>query len=284
MARSMAMTTIKARYDASAERYRRWWEPVLAPSAMALLDHVGREPPAGAAPRILDLGTGAGLLALEAVRRWPTARVVGIDASSGMLGVAAAEAEARLTSGERARLELIAGDAGRLPFPDGSFDLALSSFVLQLVGDRSAALRQVRRVLAPGGRFASVTWLVGDPDVRFAPDEAFEDALDELDVDDEVEPEEARSGDFASARAAAAQLRRAGFRDVRAEALTLTHDYDPARYVDFLEEYAERELFEELEADGRARLRQRTSARLARLPIAAFRWRAPIVRTVARRP
>lgn len=279
----MAMTTIKARYDASAERYRRWWEPVLAPTALALLDRLGPEPLAGAQPGILDLGTGAGLLALAAVRRWPAARVVGVDASSGMLGVAAGEADARLTAPERRRLELISGDAGRLPFPDGSFDLVLSSFVLQLVADRSAVLRDVRRVLAPGGHFASVTWLVGDPSHRFAPDEAFEDVLDELDIGDEGEPEEARSGDFVSAAAAVAQLRRAGFRDVHADERVLTHAFDPATYVDFLEEYAEREVFEDLEDGLRRRLRERTAARLARLPADAFVWRVPVAEAVGRR-
>jgi ubiquinone/menaquinone biosynthesis C-methylase UbiE len=278
------MTTIAARYDAFAERYRRWWEPVLAPTALALLDRLGSEPVARAPTRVLDLGTGAGLLALAAVGRWPDARVTGVDASRGMLGVAAREADARLTRGERERLDLVSGDADRLPFPDGSFDLVVSSFVLQLVADRSATLREVRRVLASGGGFASVTWLVGDPDERFAPDDAFEKTLDELDIDGEGDAEEARTGDFASAAAAAAQLRRAGFRDVRAEPLMLTHEYDPLRYADFLEQYAERELFEDLEAGRRARLRERTTARLAGLPIEAFTWRAPVVRIVARRP
>jgi hypothetical protein len=151
------------------------------------------------------------------------------------------------------------------------------------VADRSATLRDVRRVLAPGGHFASVTWLVGDPSHRFGPDEAFEDVLDELDIGDEGEPEEARSGDFVSAAAAVAQLRRAGFRDVQADERVLTHAYDPATYVDFLEEYAEREIFEDLEDGLRRRLRERTAARLARLPADAFVWRVPVAEAVGRR-
>ena len=87
------MGTIQARYDASAARYRQWWEPVLAPTALRLLADA---PPArvdGAAPRVLDLGTGAGLLAIEATRRWPAIRVTGLVASSGMLGIAEREAD-----------------------------------------------------------------------------------------------------------------------------------------------------------------------------------------------
>ena len=85
-------------------------------------------------------------------------------------------------------------------------------------------------------------------DDRFEPDEAFEDALDELDIDPEGEAEEPLSGDFVSATAAAAQLRRAGFRDVHAEETLLGPRYDRATYVDFLEEYAEQGLFADLDA------------------------------------
>jgi ubiquinone/menaquinone biosynthesis C-methylase UbiE len=284
VARSVPMGTIQARYDATAERYRTWWEPVLAPTAARLLDRFLPEAADGAVPRILDIGTGAGVLSLAAIRRWPTARIVGLDASTGMLAVAAAAAEADLDEAERGRLELVAGDAGRLPFSDGTFDLALASFVLQLVSDRFAALREARRVLRPGGRFASVTWLAGRADDRFAPDAAFEKALDELDIGGEDEVEEARSGDFPSTRAAAAQLRRAGFREVRAVEVTLVHRYDRTTYVEFLEQYAEREVFEDLEPAMRRRLRQRTAVRLARLPRDAFEWRVPVVEASGVRP
>ncbi len=276
------MGTIQARYDAAAERYGTWWEPVLGPTAVRVLDRVAL--PAMDDVRIADLGTGTGLLAIEAIRRWPASRVVGVDASTGMLEVAAARADRELPSGARQRLELVAADAARIPLPDASFDVVLSSFVLQLVADRFAVLREARRVLRPGGRLATVTWLVGQSDERFAPDEAFEAALDDLDIGDELDPEEPRSGDFASPEAAAAQLRRAGFRDVRAEVVELVHAYDPATYVDFLEQYAEREVFEDLEPDLQRRLRDRTAVRLSRLRPEAFVWRVPVVELGGRRP
>jgi SAM-dependent methyltransferase len=277
------MGTIQARYDASAARYRQWWEPVLAPTALRLLASEPAVPVDGLPARVLDLGTGAGLLAIEAVRRWPSAQVTGLDASSGMLGIAEREAEARLGPEERPRLEFVAGDAGRLAFADSSMDLVVSSYVLQLVADRRGVIAEVLRVLRPGGRFASMTWLAADGDERFAPDEAFEDALDDIDYEGESEAEEERSGDFLSAEEAATELGGAGFTDVRVEATELVHRYDPATYVDFLEEYAEREVFEELSASRRRQLREATRARLARLPAAAFTWRVPIVEAHARR-
>ncbi len=273
------MGTIQARYDASAASYRIWWEPVLAPSALALLDRLDH---ATDVRDILDVGTGTGILAIESVRRWPRARVAGLDGSDGMLGVAAAEADRRLDADERTRLTLVAGHAGRLPFTDRSFDLVVSSFVLQLVPDRPAALREALRVLRPGGRLALVSWLATEE--RFAPDEAFEKALDELDLDEEVEAEEARSVDFVSPAAVAAQLRRAGFERVGAQPSTLVHGHRPERYLDFLAEYAEAELFGTLEPMTRQRLRARTQARLDRLPPEAFTWRVPIVFALGRRP
>jgi SAM-dependent methyltransferase len=276
-----SVKTIEARYDASALAYRTWWEPVLVPAALELLARLEAFDgiPDG---RILDVGTGAGLLAIEAVRRWPDGHVTGLDGSAEMLAVAAATA-AGLPAAAGRRIEWIRGHAERLPFDDGTFDLVLSSFAYQLVPHLTAALGEARRVLRPGGRLAFVTWRIADD--RFAPDDAFEDALDQLDpFDDGPEAEEARAGDLASASATATRLRRVGFRSVVAREAWLTYDHDPARYLGFLEQYAERELFAELSPTERRRLRAETARRLARLRPAAFRWRVPVVHALARRP
>jgi SAM-dependent methyltransferase len=274
--------TIEARYDASASAYRQWWEPVLATSARELLDRLelAGGPPTG---RLLDVGTGAGLLAIEAARRWPALQVTGLDGSAEMLAVAEGAAGASLEPAAQARLSWLRGHAGRLPFDDGSFDGVVSSFVYQLVPNLTAALAEARRVLRPGGWLGLVTWQVADE--AFAPDEAFEAALDELDLDfDDDEAEEARSGDLASAQATAARLRRVGFRGVQAREAWLDYQHDPATYAGFLEGYAERELFADLEPQERDRLRALTNARLARLEPADFRWRVPVIYALARRP
>lgn len=276
------VNTIEARYDASALAYRSWWEPVLRPTALDLLDRLERIAgrPAG---QVLDVGTGAGLLAIEAVRRWPAATLVGLDGSTEMLAVAAATAQAELPPADLARIDWLRGPAQDLPFEDETFELVLSSFAYQLVPRLTPALAEALRVLRPGGRLALVTWRIADD--RFGPDEAFEDALDELEpFEEEPAGEEARSGDLASAGAVATRLRRIGFHSVLAREASLTFDHDRTTYLAFLEEYAERELFAELSVTERRRLRSAAARRLSRLPAAAFRWRVPVIHAIARRP
>lgn len=280
------MASIQERYDATADRYRRWWGPILASTGLSMLD-AAEAALAGDEPvrRILDLGTGTGLLAIDSVRRWPDARVTGLDVSTGMLSVAADEARRKLDDEQRGRLRFVAADAERLPFADVGFDLVVSSFVLQLVRRRAPVFREVHRVLRPGGRLVFVTWLVGRDDERFEPDAAFEDVLDELEIDEpDADETEARSGDVASPDAAAVQLRRAGFRAVHTTVATLEHQFDPARYIDFLAEYGERDVFDWVDPATRRRLFDRTAERLARLPTSAFSWLAPVVIASGERP
>jgi len=102
--------------------------------------------------RYLDVGCGTGEVALEVLRQAPEALVTGVDPAQQMLAIAAGKAE-RVGVGS-GRLSLSVGDAAALPFAGGAFDGAASAFTLRNFADRSAAFREMRRVLAPGGRLA----------------------------------------------------------------------------------------------------------------------------------
>jgi demethylmenaquinone methyltransferase/2-methoxy-6-polyprenyl-1,4-benzoquinol methylase len=103
--------------------------------------------------RVLDVATGTGLVAAGLVRRWDC-RVVGLDQSAAMLGRARARlaADAALAR----RIELVEGTAERLPFPDGAFDALTFTYLLRYVDDPDATLRELARVVRPGGTIAAL--------------------------------------------------------------------------------------------------------------------------------
>jgi ubiquinone/menaquinone biosynthesis C-methylase UbiE len=268
-----------ARYDRIAAGYARHWAPVIRPAAVRLLDDLGPLLPAEPA-HLLDIGTGTGTLALAAIERWPRIRVTGVDASAEMAGWADGEADRRLGADRRGSFVTTVAFADRLPFPDATFDGAMSSFVLQLVPSRAAALREARRVLRPGAPLAYVTWLRREDDVVDPPDRILDEVLDEFDF----EPPGRDDGekDPASPDAAAHQLRRAGFRNVGARAEVLAHRWTPRAYVDFAEQFSESSLFDELVERERKALRRRLLERLGALAPADLRFRSPIVYVTGR--
>jgi ubiquinone/menaquinone biosynthesis C-methylase UbiE len=265
------------RYDQIAEGYARWWAPVLAPGVARLLDRAAPWVGDGAV-RVIDIGTGTGQLAFEAIRRWPRLTVVGVDASAGMRAMADELADEALGP-ERDRFTTDVAFADRLPFDDRSFDVAISSFVFQLVPNRARALREARRVLRPGGVLAYVSWL---QDRRpFRPDQIYDEVLETLDIGG---PEPAgHPGDIPSVQRAAGELRRAGFADVQADAEDLEHRYTPDGYISFLSEFDEQSLFEELEPDEREYLESTLRRRLAELSAEEMTMRSSIVFASGRR-
>lgn len=265
----------EASYDRFAAAYRDWWAPVIAPAAVLLLDRLGGQVPAHEST-IVDIGTGTGTLAVAALSRWSNARVIGVDPSRRMLELA--EAAARETS-VADRLQTEVGEAGRLPIADGSADAAMSSFVLHLVPNRAAAVREAHRVLRPGGAFASLVWRADNE--PWEPRTVFEEALEELDIDAPDPPGGGRP--YASPSSAAAELRRAGFRSVRAREEWLEHRFTPASYVDLLEHWIEDDTFATQEEPMRLRLRAATLRRLERLEPDALVWRRPLVSVVGLR-
>ena len=266
------MTEQAERYDRISEGYAQWWAPVIAPAALAAVDGAARAIDAGAT-RILDVGTGTGTLAIELLRRWPAIRVTGIDASPGMIAKASAEADRLLTVAERARLELRVAFADDLDLADGAFDVAVSSFVLQLVPNRFRAIREVRRVLRPGGLFSWVSWLAHD--AIWPPDIDFDDALE--DVGEEPREWNDRPGDLRDTAAAAAQMRRAGFADVTAAAAMLVHEFTIDGYVGFMAEFDEEDLVQGMEPELRSRFETALRRRLARRQPEQLALRQPTV-------
>lgn len=272
------MTDQGERYDRMAAGYERWWAPVLAPSAARLLDRVHAVVEAGA-HSLIDVGVGTGNLAIEALRRWPSVHVTGVDASREM--IAAIDAiVARSPGGEGARFSGRVAYAADLPFADGTFDLAISSFVLQLVPNRAKALREIRRVLRPGATLAYVTWLKDR--TAFAPDAVFDALLAEFGFDDDGEGD-GRVGDVPTVATAAAELRRAGFRDVAAEGAVLEHPFTVDGYLSFLVEFDEESTFEEMGRAERRRFLARLREGLMGLSADQLVFRAPIVYASGRR-
>jgi ubiquinone/menaquinone biosynthesis C-methylase UbiE len=138
IARSLAFDRVAETYDETRggePRGRRF-----APEVARFLDP---------SKPVLEIGVGTGVMALGL--RELGFDVLGVDLSLPMLRAAARRNGPRVA----------AGDARRLPFPEGSFDQAYSVWVLHVVGDMPGVLREVGRILRPGGRYVVVP-AVGD--------------------------------------------------------------------------------------------------------------------------
>ena len=100
--------------------------------------------------RILDLACGTGDFSLEIARRMhPDSRLTGLDLSPGMLAVMQKKLE---KAGWDGRIETVEGDAAHLGWDEGHFDRVTIAFGIRNFPDRGAALREILRVLKPGGK------------------------------------------------------------------------------------------------------------------------------------
>ncbi len=197
------MTNVSYTDFSGAENYQRYFVPAIAtPFSAELLTAADLRP----GERVLDVACGTGVIArLAAERVGPTGTVTGIDLAPDMIDVARAT-----PSPGGAAIEWHVGDATSLPFGDGTYDAVLCQMGLMFMADRAAAVAEMRRVLAPGGRV-----VVNTPGAIQPPFVVLEQAI--------VEHISADLGGFVRAvfsmhdpDALATLLRKAGLRDVTA--------------------------------------------------------------------
>jgi demethylmenaquinone methyltransferase / 2-methoxy-6-polyprenyl-1,4-benzoquinol methylase len=140
---------LPARYDLLAEvlsfgQNGRWRK--------AMVDEVADPPPG----RVLDVATGTAGVALMLAER-TGAEVTGVDLTASMLRRGRDRVEQR---GRADRIRLLVGRAEQLPFPDASFDALTFTYLMRYVADPAATIRELARVVRPGGRIANLEFAV----------------------------------------------------------------------------------------------------------------------------
>lgn len=196
-------------YDSYMGRYS-------APLAQELLRAAGVEP----GQRALDVGCGPGALTAALASALGPGNVAAVDPSEPFV-----EACRRRNPG----VEVSAGTAEHLPFPDGSFDAVLAQLVVQFMSDAPAGVREMRRCARPGGVLAACTWDYGDGMTMLS---TFWGAALALDP---AAPDEAATLRYSGRGELGALWRETGLRDVEDGALTVKAGY--ASFDDFWEPF-----------------------------------------------
>ena len=138
-------------WDLAVQPYAQHWHALLAGVQAELLAQAAPQP----GEQVLDVACGTGVVALAmAAAVGPGGRVLGVDLSDGMVAFAAARAQAAGVL--QARFERM--DAEALALPAASFDLVVCALGLMYLPDPDAALREMLRVLRPGGRAVLAVW------------------------------------------------------------------------------------------------------------------------------
>ena len=140
------MDPINEEYARNAQDYdRRWWFYVES-TTRETIARLDMKP----ADRVLDVGCGTGELLARLAVRYPEATLAGIDPVPEMLALA----QEKLTH----KVDLRVGWANALPWPDASFDIVVSCNMFHYITHPVDAVREMQRVLVPGGRLIITDW------------------------------------------------------------------------------------------------------------------------------
>jgi SAM-dependent methyltransferase len=204
--------TTRGQWEAAAEAWHRWGPTLrswLGPATERMLDRAR----VASGCRVLDVAAGAGDQTLQAASRvGPGGSVLATDISPAILDFAASEAR----RAGHANVAVRAMDGESLELEDGGFDVVMSRVGLIYFPDQQKALREMRRVLVPGGRVAAIVYATADRNGFFSVPVSIVRRRAQLGP-----PLAGQPGPFSlgAAGALADALTRAGFRDVSTEVI-----------------------------------------------------------------
>jgi SAM-dependent methyltransferase len=191
-------------WESVASEYVEHWSPITLGAIDPLLDAAG----VARGTRVVDVGAGSGDAAGRAVERGAVA--TGVDVSAAMVEIAARRHPAA---------QFVEASATRLPFADGSFDVAVGNIAIQHIGEPARAALELARVLVSGGRVGLSTWDAPERSPFFA---AILGAVHDADVPPPTGiPAGPSFFQFADDVVFAALLRDAGFTEVQVDAMSL---------------------------------------------------------------
>jgi ubiquinone/menaquinone biosynthesis C-methylase UbiE len=133
-------------YSQAAKDYDTKWSFYVDSTTRETLQRLRLE----GAERVLDVGCGTGELLARLAAKYPRVQLAGIDPVPEMLGVASQKL--------RPGVDLRVGWANELPWPEASFDLVVSCNMFHYITRPVAAVREMERVLRPGGRIVITDW------------------------------------------------------------------------------------------------------------------------------
>ncbi|MGH2730502.1 MAG: class I SAM-dependent methyltransferase [Actinomycetota bacterium] len=256
---------VAGHYSAAAEGYRSLWAPELLDLARRLLDEL----PLTGARRLLDSGAGVGSLLPELATRSASALVFGVDVSEGMVALTPPGFPAAVA------------DSCRLPFDRHTFDVGILAFVLFHLPDPIDGLKEMSRVLRPGGTVGTITW---GPGGGYRAREVWLEALDEHGAA-AIETGFAKHELVDSVEKIQHLLERSGFEAVRTWIGQYESRLTPDEFLAHRTGHGEsRRRFESLGEDTRAELLRKVRLRLLELGPEDFVHREAVVYATSRTP
>ena len=208
----------RQQWDGVAAGWKKWW-PTIENGAQCVSERMVELAEVESGQRVLDIATGIGEPALLAASRvGPAGRVVATDLSPQMLEIA----RERATALGLTNVEFMEADAGRLDFPDGSFDAILCRWGVTSLPNPPDTLVAIRRMLVPDGAFATAVWEAGS---KGRPLASLVTTVAQEMFDLPPPPPEAPSPAGSVKNGLEQEMINAGFRDVSAEEMALTLEF-----------------------------------------------------------